>query len=109
MINSPKASQLHNAPPSAQPLTERESDHLDLLQHLQRLIQADPREARDAMEMSQEHLPEIYPIARNQPQSQWPQALMNSDSMHSLLNQHPRKAKELLQYPDLQSLLEQVP
>jgi hypothetical protein len=92
-----------------QPLTQREIDHSNLLKHLRKLVEADPKEARAAMEMSQEHLPEIYLIAQDQPERYWADALMNSDSMQILLSLSPHQAKELLQEQDLRSLLEKIP
>ena len=77
--------------------------------HLQRLVDADPRAAREALEMSQEQAPELYLIAQNQPPSQWAQSLMSSESMHSLMSRSPSQAKALLDQPDLRSLLELLP
>ena len=105
MSSSPKAS----AQQQSQPLSKQEADRLSLLMHLERLVDADPKAAREALEMSQEQAPELYLIAQNQPPSQWPQSLMSSDSMHSLLSRNPSQAKTLLEQPDLQSLLEQLP
>ena len=76
---------------------------------MQRLVDADPKAAREALEMSQEQAPELYLIAQNQPPSQWPQSLMSSDSMHSLLSRNPSQAKTLLEQNDLRSLLEMLP
>ena len=105
MSSSPKASTQQQS----QPLSKWEADRLSLLMHLERLVEADPRAARDALEMSQEQAPELYLIAQNQPPSQWPQSLMSSDSMHSLLSRNPSQVKTLLEQNDLQSLLEQLP
>ncbi len=63
--------------------------------------------------MSQEQAPELYQIAQNQPPAQWAQALMSSDSMHSLMarvdwNLPGQQVPEPLD-ASLQSLLEQLP
>ena len=105
MSSSPKAS----AQQQSQPLSKQEADRLSLLMHLERLVDADPKAAREALEMSQEQAPELYLIAQNQPPSQWPQSLMSSDSMHSLLSRNPSQAKALLEQNDLRSLLEMLP
>lgn len=105
MSSSPKASMQQQS----QPLAKWEADRLLLLQHLERLVDADHKAARGALEMSQEHAPELYLIAQNQPPSQWARSLMSSDSMLSLLSRNPSQAKTLLEQPDLQSLLEQLP
>ena len=65
--------------------------------------------AREAMEMSQEQAPELFQIAQSQPETQWAQALMSSDSMLSLMSQSPSRVKEMLEAPDLRSLLEMLP
>lgn len=109
MSSSPKASVQQAKAPKQNQLTERESAHLSLLQHLQRLVEADHKAARGALEMSQEHAPELYLIAQNQPPSQWAKSLMSSDSMLSLLSRSPSQAKALLEQSDLQSLLELLP
>ena len=109
MSSSPKASVQQAKAPQQNQLTERESAHLSLLQHLQRLVEADHKAAREALEMSQDQAPELYLIAQNQPRSQWPQSLMNSDSMRSLMSRSPSQAKALLEQSDLQSLLELLP
>lgn len=96
-------------PQSAEPLTNQEKFRLLLSKHLHQLVQADPKAARKALEMSQEQAPELYLIAQNQSPSQWAQALMNSDSMHSLTSQSPSQVQSLLQAPDLRSLLELLP
>lgn len=105
MSSSPKASTQQQS----QPLAKWEADQLLLSKHLERLVDADPKAAREALEMSQEQAPELYLIAQNQPPSQWPQSLMNSDSMHSLLSRSPSQAKTLLEQNDLRSLLEMLP
>jgi DNA-directed RNA polymerase subunit F len=112
MSNSQKASNLQKikqASSRPQPLTEQERDHQSLLEHLQKLVKADPKAAREALEMSQEQAPELLQIAQNQPPNQWAEALMSSDSMRSLLSLSPSQAKALLAQPDLRSLLELMP
>lgn len=91
------------------PLTTWESDRLQLELHLSALIQADPNAARESMEMSQEHFPEVFQIARMYFPREWAQVLMNSDSMQILLSRDPSPVKEMLQAPDLQTLLEMFP
>ena len=112
MSSSPTAS-TQRTPRQASSLSEQESVRLSLLQHLQRLVESDPQAAREALEMSQEQAPELYLIAQNQPSSQWPQSLMSSDSMHSLLSHldwsKPGKVQPLPQQDSLRSLLEQLP
>ena len=105
MSSSPKASTQQQS----QPLEKWEADQLLLSKHLERLVDADHKAAREALEMSQEQAPELYLIAQNQPPSQWPQSLMSSDSMHSLLSRNPSQAKTLLEQNDLRSLLEMLP
>jgi len=51
---------------------------------LQHLIDQSPETAQDALEMSQEHLPEMHQIARENSPREWAQAVTNSDSMDSL-------------------------
>jgi hypothetical protein len=53
---------------------------------LHALIQANPGDARQAMEMSQDQAPELYLIAQNSLMDQWPQALTHSDLMERVLN-----------------------
>jgi hypothetical protein len=108
MNNSTKVFQLqknNSASELPRPLTEQERDHQDLLEHLKKLVEADPQEAREALEMSQVYLPEIFLVAERH----WADALMSSDSMHSLLSRDPSQAKTLLEQPDLRSLLELMP
>lgn len=110
MSSSPKSSMAQTQPPApAQRLTAQEVELLQLSRHLQRLVDSDPRAAREALEMSQEQAPELYLIAQNQPPSQWAQSLMSSESMHSLMSRSPSQAKTLLDQPDLRSLLELLP
>lgn len=91
-----------------------------LAQKLQDLVDLSPEQARAAMEMSPEHLPEVYLIGLDQPRTLWGVSLTNSDSMGILLSRldwtqagqiailsgdaletHPQR--------DLQSLLEHLP
>lgn len=110
MNSSPKASTPQKPPGSpAQPLTPQENDRLLLERHLQALVDADPQAAREALEMSQDQAPELFQIAQSQPQSQWPQSLMNSDSMLNHMSLKPNQAKALLEATDLRSLLEMLP
>jgi hypothetical protein len=103
MNNSPKASTALPRQSPVQPLTTQERERLLLVQHLRRLVDANPREAREALEMSQEHAPEMYLIAQYEPQSNWAEAVMNSDSMHSLMvRERPPQEMEAL----MQALLE---
>jgi hypothetical protein len=102
-------------PEPARRLTLQEEGRFLLTQHLRRLVDADPKAAREALEMSQEHAPELYLIAQYQPAKYWADAVMNSDSMHSLMAR-PRSPQEqaelmqsLLEMDDLQSLLERLP
>ena len=84
-----------------------------LARKLQALIDQDGESARAAMEMSQEHAPELSLISQEQPQTRWGMSLTNSDSMHSLLSRldwtKPGKVQSLNQPSDLQSLLEHLP
>lgn len=84
-----------------------------LARKLQSLIDQDGQSARAAMEMSQEHAPELWLISQEQPPTRWGMSLTNSDSMHSLLSRldwtQPGKVQSLSQPSDLQSLLEQLP
>lgn len=111
MNSSLKASTAPKLQGAAQPqaLTAQEGELLLLSQHLRKLVEADPQEARQALEMSQEQAPELFLIAQSQSPAQWPQSLMNSDSMRSLMSRSPSQAKSLLEQTDLRSLLELLP
>ena len=90
------------------------SQYIQLLaRKLQSLIDQDGQRAREAMEMSQEHAPELSLISQEQPPTRWGTSLTNSDSMHSLLSRldwtKPGKVQSLPQPSDLQSLLEHLP
>ena len=80
---------------------------------VQQLVSQAPEEAKAALEMSLEHAPELHQIAQSQPQTQWAQALMSSDSMHSLTGRVDWNLPgQLMQEPSetsLRSLLEQMP
>ena len=79
--------------------------YLDLLtSKLDKLIQADPKGALQAMEMSQEQAPELWSIAQQYPPSQWASQLVRSDQMQGLLA--PLSWKGLLDQPTNQSLRE---
>ena len=84
-----------------------------LARKLQDLVDESPQLARAALEMSQEHLPELYQIAQDQPPKWWGTSLTNSDSMHSLVSHldwsKPGKVQPLPQQDSLRSLLEQLP
>jgi hypothetical protein len=88
---------------------------LDLYRHLliaklDRLIQADPQEARQAMEMSLEQAPELYSIAQQQPVSEWASAIVQGDTLMPLLSQVTAQGT-LEQVPpqSLLEILEQLP
>ena len=114
-LKSSKAPILKRVTEQARPLTPQEDARYLLEQHLHRLVDADPQDARRALEMSQEHAPEMYLIAQYQSVRDWASSVMNSDSMHSLMVQQrqPQETQELMQSlletTDLQSLLEQLP
>lgn len=114
MTNSTKSSSaLDNQLPVS--LQQREDDRKRLSLHLAQLVKDDPVEARQALEMSQEHLPEMYLISQSRTEREWPQSVMSSDSMHSLMyrqetvQQHQETIQSLLATDDLASLLEQLP
>ena len=90
-------------------LTEQESLHLDLLRHLEKLINEDLQEAKEAMEMSQEYLPEVYLIAINEPHTMWAVSLMNSDTMLNLMPLNRSKVNLMREQLDLRSVLEMLP
>ncbi len=105
-------------PATAKP--DRQMYQALLAQKLQDLVDQSPKRARAAMEMSPEHLPELYLIGLDQPRTLWGISLTNSDSMGSLLSRldwtQPGQVAilsgdELAIHPqrDLQSLLEHLP
>ncbi|GAA4031992.1 hypothetical protein [Actimicrobium antarcticum] len=83
--------------------------------------EAGPVGARQALEMSEEHFPEMALIARNQSAKAWPEALMWSDSMQAMLSriqwskEGPLKSEALkldlldqMEEQSLQSLIESL-
>ena len=92
-----------------QRLAEQENLQLDLLRHLEKLIQKDVREAKEAMEMSQEYLPEVYLIAIIEPHTNWAVSLMNSDTMLSLMPLNRSDVNLMREQIDLRSVLEMFP
>lgn len=102
-------------PERALRLTPQEEDHFLLALHLRRLLDADLKAACEALQMSQEHLPEMHLISLYKSRTNWAQAVMNSDSLHSLTVQPRTQQKmqelmqSLLETEDLQSLLEYLP
>ena len=104
-------------PATAKP--DRQMYQALLAQKLQDLVDQSPEQARAAMEMSPEHLPEMYLIGLEQPRAQWGISLTNSDSMGSLLSRLDWTQPGQLTIPSgddleihpqrvLQSLLEQL-
>lgn len=57
-----------------------------LRRKLDSLIQADPKEARWAMEMSVEHAPGLWAIAHQNPMKDWAALLVASDEMKIALS-----------------------
>lgn len=53
---------------------------------LRDLVQADPQQAERQLQMSAEHMPELYLIARNNPPRDYPQQIVMSDQMQIILN-----------------------
>jgi hypothetical protein len=84
-----------------------------LMGKIQELVSQAPAEAKAALEMSQEHAPELYQIAQSQPQHQWAASLMNSDSMQSLTGRVdwnlPGELMQAQPEVSLRNLLEQMP
>lgn len=84
-----------------------------LAQKLQSLIDQDEKAAQAALEMSQEHLPELYQIARDQFPKWWGTSLTYSDSMHSLISRidwsKPGEIQSLVGESSLDELLESLP
>jgi hypothetical protein len=56
-----------------------------LRQKLDAMIQADPRGARQVMEMSRDNAPGLWEIAQQNPIQDWASVLMRSDQMTTLL------------------------
>jgi hypothetical protein len=67
------------------PITPSQHESLMRSKIVRLFEEAGPREAHDALEMSEEHFPEMALIARNQMQKDWPDALMDSDTMGAML------------------------
>lgn len=81
--------------------------YLSLLEaKLAELVEADPRAAKQALEMSQEGAPELWAIAEQYPRSQWASALVRSDSMGRLLAAVQWEQPGTLADPQPASLLE---
>jgi len=81
---SPALAQALSVPDPGQPMTP--SLYRELLrQKLDALIQADPKAARQAMEMSRENAPGLWVIAQQNPPRAWASGLMQSDQMTKLL------------------------
>ena len=53
---------------------------------LQRLIDANPRAATQAMQMSQESAPSLWAIQEQYPRSQWASAIVRSDQATALID-----------------------
>jgi hypothetical protein len=81
-----------------------------LASKVQHLVDADPRAARRALELSQEAAPDLWAIAEQSPTSQWGQALVASDQLHSLLPQpwSGQKMPEPDPLPNLEQVLESL-
>jgi hypothetical protein len=88
---------------------------LDLYRHLlavklDGLIQQDPKEALQAMEMSAEQAPDLYSIAQQRPRSEWAAAIVQSDSLMPLLAKVTTKGRLLpKQEQPLREILELLP
>lgn len=104
-----KVQMVKPAPSQAQPLSVWEQDRSKLARHIHRLVDANPKAAKQMLAMSQEHLPEMYLISLSEPLNNLAEAVMNSDSVQILLNQNPSPLSRLLRTKDLQSLLELFP
>ena len=79
--------------------------YLDLLTaKLDAMIAANPKAARNALQMSQEEAPGLWAIAEQFPVKEWASALTRSDQMTKLLA--PLKMDGRLANPQPQSLLE---
>ena len=75
-----------------------------LQQKLDAMIQADPKAAQQAMQMSVENAPGLWSIQQQHPTREWASALMQSDQMTRLLA--PLKMPGSLSAKQPQSLLE---
>lgn len=86
--------------------------YLSLLESkLGRLIQENPQEAQQAMEMSLEQVPEMYAIAQSQPPTAWATAIVQSDSLMPVLAKVSvaNGTQELQQPQSLMEILELLP
>ena len=54
---------------------------------LQAMIDADPKAARAALQMSQDSAPGLWAIQEERPRSEWGSAVVQSDQAQALLNQ----------------------
>lgn len=77
-----------------------------LADKLQRLVDLNPDEARQGLQMSQEQAPELWLIAETSPVSQWGQAIASSDSARSLLTAIDWEQPGTTEQPPDQSLTE---
>jgi hypothetical protein len=75
-----------------------------LEQKLNQLIQSDPTEAREAMEMSVDQAPELFSIAQNYPVMDWANQIVQGDTLMPILAQltaqgvvEPERAQSLRQ------------
>lgn len=68
---------------------------------LQQLIDSNPQQARQALELSQEQAPELWEIAENASQPQWGQSLASSEAFNRLLS--------LVDWTQSGSVLESLP
>ena len=64
-----------------------------LEQKLDRLIAANPQQARETLEMSNEQAPELWEIAEQSNPSEWGTLLVRSDGFQRLLDQIDWKAE----------------
>ena len=87
-------------------------EYLDRLEELlSRIIEQDPRGAKDAMQMSAEYLPEPYSIAKMHFSNHWAAQLRWSDALSSTLNKFDFSKPGWIQEfedRDLMTILEQL-
>jgi hypothetical protein len=107
---TPPEAMMLSVPASAKP---RREVYRDLLSRkLQAAVDLEPEEAREAMEMSQEHAPDLYLISQDRPSTGWGTAIVNSDSASSLwsgINWSQPGSLKSLPMQSLRELLEQMP
>lgn len=97
----PGTAQALSVPDPGRPITR--DLYLSLLEaKLDQLIQADRIAARQAMEMSEEHSPELSWIAAGKPLSEWASALVRCDGLMPLLS--PLTWQGILVEPEPMSL-----